>query len=105
MLEGELGDRVAKLALAIAELGQGRTIDPDILAARYGWRAADALVALRLAQEAGIGRVRLRVIGPDGDEVARFDDLSSIPAEVEDDYGNPVRVTPERVEVIFEVGA
>lgn len=98
-----LGDRIGQLALAIAELGRGNTLDPDVLAARFGWRAADALIALRMAQEAGIGRIRLRVIGPDGDEVGRYDDLSSIPPEVVDDFGNPVRVTPERVEVVFEV--
>jgi hypothetical protein len=54
-------------------------------------------------RRAGVHRVRLRVIGPDGAEVARYDDLASIPAEVEDDFGHRVYVTPDKVEVIFEV--
>lgn len=103
MLEGGLGRQIGELAMAIAELERGNTLDPDVLAARFGWKTAEALLVLQMAQQAGVGRVRLRVIGPDGAEVARYDDLASIPAEVEDDFGHRVHVTPDKVEVIFEV--
>jgi hypothetical protein len=105
MFEGGVGRQVGELALAIAELERGNTLDPDVLAARFGWETAEALVVLQMAQEAGVGKVRLRVIGPDGAEVARYDDLASIPAEVEDDFGQRVYVTPEKVELIFEVAS
>jgi hypothetical protein len=100
----ELKAQLGQIRAEIQEAGGGGIIDPDRLIAKWGWRPGETLGLLRLAQEAGLGRLRLRVIGDSGEEVGRFDDLASIPPEVPDEFGQLHRVTPDRVEVFFEAG-
>jgi hypothetical protein len=81
----------------------GTALDPQVVAELTGLPVGVTIALLQALARKGEGRLELRVVDDRGREVGRYDSLPDVPALVTDEFGDPVLVAPENVELVFRV--
>jgi hypothetical protein len=76
-------------------------VDPLVVAHDTGLPLSDVIGLMNVLVESELGRLMVRVVDANGLEVARFASVAQIPAIVENEFGDEIRVAPENVELIF----
>lgn len=102
--------KVPRLQVPLTELTnramseRNRTlVFPEDLERRYGLAPADVLAVFGAIKELNLGRVVLRVVDATGREVGCFASRSSLPAQIEDEFGDVVTVSGENTSLVLEL--
>jgi hypothetical protein len=81
----------------------GRAVDPHVLSIRTEIPLGEVLALLGALSEESVGRLELRVVDKNGQEVATFPRASDLPPIVRDQFGEEIEVDPENVDLVFRL--